>query len=211
MKRKSRECFSYVVVDDCNYAPNVTGEVLTLATCKPVIRRTAQEGDLVIGLTPRPLGNEIAYAMVVDEVIPLENYFEDPRFKDKIPDFTADDPLLWMGDNHYERQADEIVMHTSAHHVAGRSPEELEAKRIADLSGVNVLIARQFAYFGADSVPLPERLDFLRIRRGHRCSGEEGILAVEKYAPELLDKSGVFGFPRTLQKEIPRLEHLHKS
>ncbi|WP_347927045.1 hypothetical protein [Pseudomonas helvetica] len=37
--------YSYVITHDHGFAPNPHGGVLTLATCKPVIRRTAEKGS----------------------------------------------------------------------------------------------------------------------------------------------------------------------
>ena len=37
--------FSYIVTHDTGYAPNPFHGFLTLACCKPLIRRTAEVGD----------------------------------------------------------------------------------------------------------------------------------------------------------------------
>jgi hypothetical protein len=206
---RQKECISYIVKDDCGYAPNPWWGECTLAVCKPLIRRTAQEGDLIVGLTPRPLGNEIVYAMYINEILTLGEYYKDPRFESKKPDFQSEDVRKWMGDNFYEPYGSDFIQHISAHNVLNRSDLILEKKKIADLSGANVLISDLFFYYGSNSKPLPEELDFLRIGRGHRLSGTNGVLAFERHAGNLLETPGVCGDPRTLSQELPGLRHLH--
>lgn len=208
---RQKECFSYVVVDDCGYAPNPWWGECTLAVCKPVIRKTAKEGDLIIGLTPRSLGNKLVYAMYVEEVLPLGEYFQDPRFESKKPDFYSDDHRAWMGDNFYEPSGNSYLQHISAHNIMGRSASTLEWKKQTDLSGINALISGLFFYWGNNGQELPPELDFLQIGRGHRLSGTKGVLAFEHYAGDLLHTPGVHGEPRTLEKEVGHLQHLHKE
>jgi len=206
---RQKECFSYIVADDCGYAPNPWWGECTLAVCKPVIRKTAREGDLIIGLTPSPLGNKLVYAMYVNEVLPLGEYFMDSRFKNKKPNFQSNDIRKWMGDNFYENNRDSFIQHISAHNTIGRDPSILEMKKQIDLSGINVLISNLFYYWGENSRQLPPDLDFLKIGRGHRLSGTEGILSFERHAASLLKSPGIFGRPRTIDYEVKRLQYLH--
>lgn len=48
--------YSYIVTHDTGFAPNPFHGVLTLACCKPAIRRAAEVGDVIVGLTPRVVG-----------------------------------------------------------------------------------------------------------------------------------------------------------
>ncbi len=89
--------FTYLMTHDSGFAPNPFQGVLTLATCKPGIRRTKNPGDWIagfasaalvrsskeLGLTIKP--NGLVYLMRIGEVLPLAKYFEDPRFKEKKP------------------------------------------------------------------------------------------------------------------------------
>ena len=77
--------FSYIVTHDAGFAPNPFWGYCTLACCKPKIRKTAQKGDWIVGLSPKAKGNKIIYAMQVEEILPFEKYFHDKRFADKIP------------------------------------------------------------------------------------------------------------------------------
>ena len=75
--------YSYVVTVDTGFAPNPFHGVCTLACCKPDIRRTAKEGDYVVGLGPKHLGNRLVYAMQVTEIMDLDSYWNDERFRIK--------------------------------------------------------------------------------------------------------------------------------
>ena len=77
--------YSYVLTHDTGFAPNPFQEYCTLANCKPAIRRTAQVGDWVVGLSPKASGNKIIYAMKIDEILSYEQYFTDNRFQPKEP------------------------------------------------------------------------------------------------------------------------------
>ena len=43
-----QKVFVYTIVTDAGFAPNADGRYLTLATCKPLIRKHAQVGDIII-------------------------------------------------------------------------------------------------------------------------------------------------------------------
>lgn len=57
--------YSYVVARDFGFAPNPFNGFLTLATCKPKIRKWAQVGDFVIGNANKQLNNKLIYMMKV--------------------------------------------------------------------------------------------------------------------------------------------------
>lgn len=97
--------YSYIVRHDTGFAPNPFYGYCTLACCKPIIRRTAEKGDWVVGLTPKSAGNEIAYFMRVDDVVQsFSDYWSDPRFGVKKPSQTGE-LRKRCGDNIYEPRA----------------------------------------------------------------------------------------------------------
>lgn len=57
----SRIC-RYILAHDTGRAPCINGGTLTLATCKPLIRRKAQPGDWVAGFLPAPHRGILTYA-----------------------------------------------------------------------------------------------------------------------------------------------------
>jgi Nucleotide modification associated domain 2 len=164
--------FSYVVTHDTGFAPNPYGGILTLATCKPRIRATAQRGDWLLG-TGSVHGvdaGRVVYAACIAEVVPLEQYATEARFAVKYP---AAGKESWQrhGDNIYTRLPDGTWhQRRNIHHVAKDIPR--------DLSGTHVLVCERFWYFGSAAPLLPEALTVL-VKRGpgHRCEDSPALVA----------------------------------
>lgn len=146
--------YSYVMKYDDGFAPNTTGEYLTLATCKPNIRRVAKVGDYVIGTGSLPRGNQgnLIYIMQVTEVISIEDYSKDKRFINKIPNMNGN-MIEQAGDNIYRFNNGEITQRDSKHSDHNGNINEILMKKVLD--GKNVLISSYYAYYGQDSKVIP--------------------------------------------------------
>lgn len=208
---KETRLFSYIIPYDCGKAPNPWWEVCTLALCKPIIRKTANVGDWVVALSTKSTGNKLVYAMQISEKMPLTEYYQDPRFAIKKPDFKTNDIRIWMGDNIYEKSQERITQHVSAHNLIGRTKDILNEKKERDLNGQNVLIADLFFYYGGNAQAIPKDLDFLILRRGHKVFGIKEILNFERKAGNLLKEPGIHGEPKILHQEAKKLEYLHNK
>jgi hypothetical protein len=95
--------WSYVIACDRGSAPNYGGLAVTLTVCKPRIRRSAKVGDLVIGFNGKPRAknpHSVRWAGVVAETIPMQDYWDHPRFRSKRPDRSE------VADNIYRFQHD---------------------------------------------------------------------------------------------------------
>jgi hypothetical protein len=158
--------YSYVVRDDTGFSPNPFWGCCTLAGCKPVIRRTAEVGDWIVGLSPKASGNRVVFAMEVEEILDYKKYYRDQRFVDKIPDYTKGKMIYKCGDNIYKPKPNGEFWQLRSMHSMG-DQEDLDTKA-HDLSGVNVLIARTFHYFGASGPELPGQVDELKVGRAHK-------------------------------------------
>lgn len=146
---------SYKMTHDTGFAPNPFGTHLTLATCKPTIRRTKARGDWVAGFasqelvhTSRRAGVSIPvsgllYLMRVGEVLKLEDYFRDPRFQHKKPVKGTGDPIQRCGDNIYDSDGA-----GGYRQLPNDSHDDSLGTIHHDTGGVNVLIADIFYYFG---------------------------------------------------------------
>ena len=80
--------WSYVITYDGGSAPNFDPPAVTLVVCKPRIRKNAREGDLVLAFNGRPLAanpHSLRWAGIVEKVVPMEQYWEDSRFRAKRP------------------------------------------------------------------------------------------------------------------------------
>lgn len=149
--------YSYVVTHDYGFAPNPFGGVLTLATCKPRIRRYAARGDWVIGTgSATELGcNKLIFAAKITEIMTISEYGSSARYRFKVPAKGRD---RRCGDNIYSKDDhSEWFQHKNTFH----KKEEMQH----DLSGENVLICALYWYFGDQAPQLPSKFQCL-IKKG---------------------------------------------
>jgi hypothetical protein len=183
--------YSYVVAFDSGFSPNPFHGVCTLACCKPGIRRSAQVGDLVVGLSTR--GERFVYAMRVDRVIDFTTYWSNRQYACKKPKFDAPFDIARCGDNIYRPSGIGEFRQLPSMHSHRNGSEDVGAKR-KDLSGLHVLVSDTYAYFGREGPLVTPELSFLEIGRGHRCRFTEAQVAqVAAWFADL--PSGVKGRP----------------
>jgi hypothetical protein len=133
-------------------------------------------GDWIVGLSPKASGNRVVYAMQVEEILRFEDYYRDERFAAKIPDMDSKDVKRKCGDNIYEPLQDEgfrqvcPCMHSNG---LEQNPKKMQR----DLSGKNVLISKNFHYFGSQGPELPSDLNKLKVGRAYRNSFSEEIIS----------------------------------
>ena|SRR6266853_6418436 len=159
----SRIYFYKLTVDDGG-APCAERGLLSLAICKPMIRRTAQTGDLIFGFAANSLheDNRLIYVAEISERVEDGRYYESARFKGR-------------SDRIYERVGAAFHIrippqfHTEKHlvHDLGKAPAYDRA---------TVLISTEFRYFGG-SFPEDYKAAFPAISRavgslgqGHRVN-----------------------------------------
>jgi hypothetical protein len=170
--------YSYVVTHDTGFAPNPFFGFCTLACCKPIIRKTAEKGDWIVGLTPGAAPKKIVYFMRVDEVMEsYADYWSDPRFQAKRPS-KAGGVRGKCGDNIYqplETASGGYRQLPSTHSNKENREIEDEENKARDLAGKRVLVSENFAYFGSNGMLLPPELSKLIVGRGHRCNLSEEL------------------------------------
>lgn len=193
--KENPKLFSYIVARDTGLAPNPFWGKLTLAVCKPQIRSSAREGDIIVGLTPRPLGYGLVYAAVVSETLSFSEYFQDIRFQKKKPQMTSPDQKNRAGDNFYMPTEEGYTQLWSLHSNADGT--ENKEKKVRDLSGKYVLIGNEYYYYGNASLILPDNLSFLQVGRGHRCTfTTDQLIKFSRYVDTLIP--GLWGNPRNI-------------
>ncbi len=157
----------------CAIEPSPGAEpLLTLAICKPAIRRTAQPGDRILGITSHSLAHSdgyplgcVIYAAIVQEGVDARDYFDTPfaHRPDCIYEFHRGNGTA----AHTGRSS----LHRGAEHILkdlGRYPFYKNGR---------VLIAHDFRYFGAAAPRIPARLHLLNVAsetlgQGHRVFNE---------------------------------------
>ncbi|MGJ4956791.1 hypothetical protein ACQR1H_14180 [Bradyrhizobium sp. HKCCYLRH2015] len=159
----------YVITVDHGSAPNYGPPSVTLAICKPEIRRLAEVGDLVMAFAGRSLlrgkdgkwhPDAVIWAGEVGEILSFDQYWRDSRFQTKKPDRSS------RPDNIYRpRAGGYIQVRNSVHQLGDQS---------RDIGGRNVLVMKAAWHFGRNGVVLPAKFLKFRIeigaRRGHRRS-----------------------------------------
>ncbi len=164
--------YSYIVTHDTGFAPNPFWGFCTLACCKPKIRKAAQKGDWIVGLSEKAKGNRIIYVMRVDEKLTFAEYFRDSRFTAKIPDFSKakekKEIIFKCGDNIYKPLPGGNFQQLQSMH-SKNTDEDLKQKQ-KDLEGKYVLISETFYYFGSKSIALPEDFSELKVGRGYKSN-----------------------------------------
>ena len=165
--------YCYKMTHDTGFAPNPYHGVLTLATCKPVIRRCAKKGYWISGWTSNVVydkNNEkhtftddtqklIYLARVSENPLLIESYWEqypqkrqpeqsgkNTKPKNCRNDLSKVADNRYFGDNIYEPDNNETFgfkRHETPHHG--------EQNKEHDLSGRNVLICKEFYYFGIEN------------------------------------------------------------
>jgi hypothetical protein len=135
--------FSYCIPIDDGAAPNPFWGVCTLAICKPVIRRVAEEGDWIIGVGSKNVSvsdysRRLVYAMKVKSRISYENYFKHCKavLQEKIPDIL---------DSRYERKVGDCIYDFDKDWRGHLLPSvHSEENKQTDLNGMNVLLSEHF-------------------------------------------------------------------
>jgi hypothetical protein len=159
--RSLLKVYTYVIATDAGGAPNYAPPCLTLAICKPRIRRGAKPGDLVLAFNGARLStdrNGVRWAGIVSEKFTFMDYWHDDRFATKKPNRAA------MPDNIYEPIGGDFRQVPNPAH----SPVD----QSRDLGGEFVLAFADSWYFGNQAPELPAKfgLRMLAGRRGHRVA-----------------------------------------
>ncbi len=144
---------SYVVKYDTGLAPNPFHGWCTSAVCTPShMNASLQEGDWLIGHSPRDEGNQLIYAMrLTEKSLTMEEYFDDPRFEAKKPDLHGD-AAQQCGDNLYYRDDNgQWVRLPSRFH---NKSENFIKDVGTDLKGRPVFVSQDFYYFGKNRVDI---------------------------------------------------------
>ncbi len=146
---------SHVIRVDTGLAPNPFHVFCTSALCTPShMNARLQQGDWLIGNSPKRDGNRLVYAMRISEVLNMDDYFCDPPFLAKRPN-PHGSPEDQCGDNFYYQQNGAWRRLPSRFH----NDQESFMKDLGrNLSGKPVFVASHFYYFGENRVAIPEGL-----------------------------------------------------
>lgn len=149
--------FTYRQTHDYGFAPNPYYGIMTLATCKPRIRRAAQIGDWVVGIAgstfPRDLQERVVFAMQITGKMTWLEYdaYTRKHLIGKVPDRSKRNPRRAAGDSIYDSVSGRFDLRWSYHFG---KPDSLRK----DEEGLFVLLSNHFFYFGGEPALLPPKL-----------------------------------------------------
>jgi hypothetical protein len=149
---------SYVVARDYGFAPNPFYGYCTLATCKPRVRKTAMIGDWVVGTGSKTRGRDgyVVYAMRVTEAMTFDQYWKDPRFRDKRPNMRGSKKQAF-GDNiyHRDRKTGQWRQVDSHHSFPDGTPNRRNI--VNDTQTDRMLMSDDYVYWGGIGPAIPNR------------------------------------------------------
>jgi hypothetical protein len=174
----------YVIVNDYGSAPNYGPPRVTLATCKPRIRKAAQPGDLLIAFAGKPIDpnpDKVVWVGAVSEKLTFEEYWKEPRFQRKKPKWTA------RPDNIYRPIRGRLQQ------VQNDIHGPFDAER--DTRGEFVLVFEPAWHLQLDASALPTHFSSLRLDASNRRGERRGEVP-DGIAREFLDWARARALPR---------------
>ena len=152
--------YFYKLIVDCGAAPHVQDGILSLAICKPMIRVTAEVGDLIFGFAANSLheDNRLIYVACVTKKVSKGAYYRAHEYANR------NDCVYRWRNGHFEWYKG-YHSQSDLEHDLGSPPDYKRAE---------VLLSNDFRYFGRDGTD-EYKSRFRRIRdavaslgRGHR-------------------------------------------
>jgi hypothetical protein len=186
--------YFYKMTVDNNGAPCVDKGKLTLAICKPIIRKYCQAGDLIFGFGSQAMGKSLhlIYVAKIKERIEGKDYYSNLKYTER-PDCIyqfANNEYIWRDGKEYHKNGNQIE------HDLGKAPEYKKA---------GVLLSEEYRYYGKESKsiqklfgskPYTELLEVIKnLYQGHRIEHSD---VVETQLEEL--KKIVFLQPKPAQE-----------
>ena len=155
MEKQATKMWSYRMTDDMMMSPNPLGGILTLATCKPTIRKSTQTvpGVWIAGWTARTVNNSpiaaekatdyekerLIYLAKVSEKLSYTEYWE--KYPQKRPVEGVDESYVgYYGDNYYYQEDGEKKR-------AFTNQKHTEKEVTSDWNGKNAIVCEEFYYF----------------------------------------------------------------
>jgi hypothetical protein len=196
--------YVYKMVVDDGGAPCVTSRprLLSLALCKPEIRRTAREGDFVFGFAGNELkldypGNPLIYIAKITRDICGERYYSSAEFAarpDCIYTYNGRVFLSRKGAKYHNDDENQVQ-------DLGREPSFRNAR---------VLISEESRYFGTGGPKVSAEYPALRkllqsLMRGHRVNHSEALhIELLRFREEVWKKRGLPATRVSLKKDSLR-------
>ncbi len=155
--------FTYKMTHDTGFAPNPFHGILTLANCKPYMRKTKNTGDWIAGFSSKELNNDdvgyerLVYLMKVTARIEYREYWNNTLYKLKKPNNLSSNIIERAGDNIYKPTIKNAKLYTDFVQIENCN-HTVEKDQKSDLNGVNVLVSNLFYYFGLSPLIIDKKI-----------------------------------------------------
>jgi Nucleotide modification associated domain 2 len=154
--------FSYKMTHDTGFAPNPFHGLLTLANCKPCIRKYKIKDDWIAGFTSQELNGDnvgeekLVYLMKVIDKITYNEYWNNPLYKLKKPNLSSSKTIDKTGDNIYKPIKVNPKSNTDFKQVPNKNHNDEDKDH--DLNGKFVLVSKCFYYFGSSPIKINNKI-----------------------------------------------------
>jgi Nucleotide modification associated domain 2 len=162
----SADLYVYKVTVDSGGAPCVWRNLLSLAICKPKIRKSACKGSLIFGFGGKRLRERLIYIAEVTEKPKAGEYYRSAKFRNR-PD------CIYEEVSGKARRKDTAVYHVFT--------DERKKDVGNKFQNAYVLLSGNFRYLGKKGTN-DYKIDFLKIKKlvehltqGHRVNYSEGV------------------------------------
>jgi hypothetical protein len=142
--------------------------------------------------------------MQVKEKLVYDEYWRDPRFKEKQPVMNGSKRHNY-GDNIYYRESPDasFIQKDSHHSLPNGKINELNYNR--DLQCQYVLISNKYWYFGVEAIDIPkEFLSITNVKRFHKINNDKDFIYEFSVWLLALPKSGYIAKPCLFKKKFMR-------
>jgi len=166
------DIYVYKLAVDNGGAPCVWSGLLSLAICKPKIRKVAQKGSLIFGFGGKNLygeqlvGERLIYAAKVTAKLERDEYYQKPEYA-KRPD------CIYEGVSGFAQRKQNARYHNQS--------DEREKDVGLNFENAHVLLSENFRYFGNKGTA-DYKLEFPAIKnlveglkRGHRVNHDDAL------------------------------------
>lgn len=188
ISQQVKQVYIYKLDHDTGMNPNPFGNFCTLAYCmhgmrEKIVKHIAVQrstnptlsitnmGIWIIGIAGKKLDfngsnryGRIVYAMQVTEALTFEEYWTDPRFTDKKPNYTPEEEVLF---NKGHEGNYRFFKNNSNRRIVG---DNIEGHY--DDGSRHVLVSDRFEYYGSDSENQMKLLDYLYLSENDTMRGD---------------------------------------
>ncbi|MGI0069256.1 MAG: hypothetical protein ACREAN_03260 [Nitrosopumilaceae archaeon] len=204
MVKRELKLHLYIMSSDSGFAPHVTDNLLTLATCKPKIRRMALVGDYLLGIAGKELSKKcgktpyrLIYLAKITDKKTFDQYSTDSKYTDR-------------RENIYFRNSETREWNQKTNNSHGRKQKD------TDLKGCYSLLSDYFIYRGRHCEQLDDEKfsEVLRLlRRAPRADHKPKDLSSNPNVMNLIDSifSEYKDEMNKYQEPIESKESLHVS